>query len=221
MIRESSCITLPSDRTLRDYTHYFENKAGFNVHIDQQLMEEIDIENIKEHEKYVCLIADEMRIKEGVVFSKSQNELVGFTDLGDINQDIVMLENNLVNNTTNTLATTVFVIMIRGLTIKFNFPYASFPAHHPKGEEIASLMLEATFRLERLGLKVIAHTLDGCSINRKYFKLMTTETGPLPYKMANPFTTDKRYIYFFSDPPHLIKTTRNCFHNPRRQLEVW
>ena len=69
------------------------------------------------------------------------------------------------------MASSVFVIMIRGLLIHFNFPYSSFPAQHLTGEEIAPILMEATFRMERLGLKVTAHTVDGCSSNRKYFKL--------------------------------------------------
>ena len=32
------------------------------------------------------------------------------------------------------------------------------------------------------------------------------------YRTNNPFD-DSRYLYFISDPPHLLKTTRNCFSN--------
>ena len=30
------------------------------------------------------------------------------------------------------------------------------------------------------------------------------------YKVKNPFTSEDRLIFFLSDPPHLVKTTRNC-----------
>ena len=33
------------------------------------------------------------------------------------------------------------------------------------------------------------------------------------YRIANICSVDKRYIYFISDPPHLIKTLRNCLFN--------
>ena len=34
------------------------------------------------------------------------------------------------------------------------------------------------------------------------------------YRTLNQFSNnEKRYIYFISDPPHLIKTTRNCLAN--------
>ena len=33
------------------------------------------------------------------------------------------------------------------------------------------------------------------------------------YKAENIFASDERYIYFFSDAPHLLKTVRSCFSN--------
>ena len=33
------------------------------------------------------------------------------------------------------------------------------------------------------------------------------------YRIANICSVDKRYIYFIADPPHLIKTLRNCLFN--------
>ena len=31
------------------------------------------------------------------------------------------------------------------------------------------------------------------------------------YRTLDIMAEEKRYIYFISDPPHLIKTARNCF----------
>ena len=33
------------------------------------------------------------------------------------------------------------------------------------------------------------------------------------YRTENLFSSEKRFIYFFADVPHLIKTTRNCLYN--------
>ena len=33
------------------------------------------------------------------------------------------------------------------------------------------------------------------------------------YRTMNVFSEDKRYIYFISDAPHLLKTARNCLNN--------
>lgn len=224
LLNKSDSFALPSARTLRDYTHYFENKAGFSDDVDKQLADMIQLDKLEDHQKLVCLTFDEMKIKEGLVFDKSNNELIGFTDLGNVNETVSMLERLLLNSAqSKQLASSVFAVMVQGLIIKFNFPYASFPALNLTGAKIAPILLEATFRLERMGLKVLAHTSDGCAINRKYFKIMASQTlgqTDVPYKMENPFTDEERYIYFISDPPHLIKTTRNCLFNPRRKLEV-
>ena len=51
--------------------------------------------------------------------------------------------------------------------------------------------------------------MDGNAINRRLIK-MHDETE-LVYKIPNPFADDARDFFFFSDPPHLLKTIRNCW----------
>lgn len=94
MLRKSGCIELPSQRTLRDYTHHTESKVGFSVELDRQLMDDAQIQSLSEYEKYVCLIGDEMHIKEDLVFDKFSGELTGFINLGDINRHLRLLENS-------------------------------------------------------------------------------------------------------------------------------
>lgn len=40
-----------------------------------------------------------------------------------------------------------------------------------------------------------------------------TPTNELTYKTANIFSNDQKDIFFFVDPPHLLKTIWNCFAN--------
>ena len=70
MLRESGVITLPSQRTLRDYTYYTKAACGFSEDIDRQLMEAANIQSCADHEKYVVLLMDEMHIKEDLVYDK-------------------------------------------------------------------------------------------------------------------------------------------------------
>ena len=63
-------------------------------------------------------------------------------------------------------------------------------------------------------------TLDGASVNRSLVKLHQLQTDPIPYRTINPFAENNRYLYFFSDVPHLMKTVRNCFMSLRRSLWV-
>ena len=71
--------------------------------------------------------------------------------------------------------------------------------------------------LENIDLQVIAATSDGASPNRKFFRMHKTfDDQPgrsVVYHAQNLCSKDKRYIYFFADVPHLIKTFRNCISN--------
>ena len=33
------------------------------------------------------------------------------------------------------------------------------------------------------------------------------------HKVCNPYSIEERYLYFFVDVPHLLKTVRNCWSN--------
>ena len=41
----------------------------------------------------------------------------------------------------------------------------------------------------------------------------TNSDADVTYKTINLFSKEKRFIYFNSDVPHLIKTARNCLLN--------
>ena len=80
-VRASNFIKLPSERTLRDYTNHFENKAGFQDEIDQQLCDEVERLKLSENKKYFGLLIDEMKLKEALVYNKHTGKIIGFTKL--------------------------------------------------------------------------------------------------------------------------------------------
>ena len=52
---------------------------------------------------------------------------------------------------------------------------------------------------------------------------MSPETD-VTYRTVNLFSSDKHYIYFISDLPHLMKTARNCIYNSgigRYTQDMW
>ena len=66
-------------------------------------------------------------------------------------------------------------------------------------------------------LWVCAAVSDGASPNRKFYHLHIGLIGAdhsddVIHKTVNLFAPS-RYIYFFSDAPHLVKTARNCLFN--------
>lgn len=68
-------ITLPSERTLRDYTHYFNSTSGFQVEVNQQVIQESKIDQLSERKRYCALTLDEMKVKENLVYNKYTCEI--------------------------------------------------------------------------------------------------------------------------------------------------
>lgn len=81
--------------------------------------------------KLVILLLDEMHIKESIVYNKNSGEMIGFIDLGDVNNHILAFEQSLEAEKSDillseSLVKTTLVIMMKGLFTPFRFPYAHF-----------------------------------------------------------------------------------------------
>ncbi|XP_019858496.1 PREDICTED: uncharacterized protein LOC109586734, partial [Amphimedon queenslandica] len=208
-IRDSGCIALPSQRTLRDYSNAVKAEAGFSSQVDNQLLLASKLMTSAKYHNLIVVLIDEMHIREDLVYNKHTGKLVGFTDIGDINNHLMRFEKSLDSeNTPPPLAKSMVSFMVKGLFTFLKFPYAQFPCVSLVGEQLFPLFWEAVFRLERIGFKVIATTFDGASVNRRLVALHDL-SDKLVYKILNIHAEEKRYIYCFSDPPHLIKTVRN------------
>ena len=245
-------MTLPSRRTLRDYTHYFKSKPGFQVEVDSFLREESHVDEIEDWKRYevetykltltnykcrnVCVAFDEMKIHQDLVFDKS-GEIIGFVDTGDVNNKIRSLENFCNGESHDTIASHMLTLMVRGIFIRLDFPYAQFPTSGTytsnqyydsnaamllilldlSGVDLHSILWEATRRLEQIGLHVVAYVCDGAKPNRKFFrdhKYKPHMKDGIVYKTPNLYRPGE-FIYFFSDVPHLMKTTRNAWANSK------
>ena len=210
-LRTSGCLCLPSERTLRDYTNVFEQKVGYQPEVMAQLLEEINsISHVDEH-KYVSILLDEMKIKEGLVYNKFSGEVIGFTDLGTINDEFASLEQNEASPSCQ-IATHILAVMVRGILFSLEFPLAHFSTVGVTGDYLFTIAWEAIRLLETADLKVLCVVCDGASPNRKYFRMhKQSNDHSLCYKSPNVYAQDERYVYFVADPPHLMKTTRNCW----------
>ena len=257
-MRSVGFLKLPSERTLRDYTNYFDQQTGYQQEVIKELQQEAKLEMLDENRKFCSLVIDEMKVKEGLVFNKYKGNIVGFTNAGNINDELECIERELQGKQDKpAIAKHILVVMVRGLLFKLNFPLAHFATVDTTGEQLFPIVWEGVRIVESIGLKALCIVADGASSNRKFFKMhkesqlptpATTCSVPTPsttttpllasllssplsrvtsttfasltsasantvtYKAKNPYSKDgKRFIYFVSDPPHLIKTTRNCF----------
>ena len=164
-------LVLPSERTLRDYTHWINPDPGFTEAVDKQLMDEAQIQTLPDFQKFVCLLFDEVRIKEDLVYDKHSSRIIGFINVGNVNNQLLELERLEDGKGNQCIAKHLLVFMVRGLFLRLEFPYAQFPCSSLSGDIIFPLVWKCIERLESCGFKVIALTADGASCNRKFFKM--------------------------------------------------
>ena len=121
---------------------------------------------------------------------------------------------------TEEIASHVLLFLIRGIINPFKFSLANFATTNVTAVQLFSLFWKAVGILERkCFLRVIVATCDGASSNHKFFDMhryfeSNASTTGIIHKVQNSFAST-RYLYFFSDPPHLLKTTRNAFYKSR------
>ena len=158
------------------------------IELDVELFEAVSQQRPQQLAKYVGLVLDEMYVKEGLFFNKHSGELVGFADLGEINNLLADYEQQLsISETTpRPLGKCVLLFMVRGLFTSLKFPYVQFPAASTKGSDIFPLVQQAIKHLTRLGLVVTTITCDGASDNRRMFAMFNS-TEALSYKTINVF----------------------------------
>lgn len=146
MARNSGLIALPSDRTLRDYTHWITIKDGIQVEMVQQMKKYLEFERMQSFEKQFSLSMDEMKIRSGLVFKKDTGELTGFCNLGQVNHDLEKLSDYLTDTTQSnevpTLSDQMLVFMVRPIfKPSFSFPVAMYPSTSLTGERLYPIIL--------------------------------------------------------------------------------
>ena len=119
--------------------------------------------------------------------------MVGFNDLGEVNNHLHKFEKAASGESDGVLevAHSMLVFMVRGLFSK----YVQFPCTSLSVDHRFEPFWEAVGRLERCGFRVMGLVCDGLAANQRLFSMHGGS-----HKAA---THEERYIYFFSDPPHL------------------
>lgn len=208
-LRKSGILVLPSQRTLRDYRNFIRPKRGFQESVLVELKEMTDM--YFDVQRYVVLLFDEMKIMSNLVFDKVTGELIGYVDLGDPEINFATLDK------VDEIATHALVFLVRGVCTELKFSLAYFATTGITSAQLMPIFWEAVCVLETTcNLWVIAATSDGASANRSFYRMHQALDGnadkEVCYRTIN-FYAPHRFIYFMSDAPHLIKTTRNCLHH--------
>ena len=88
-------LTLPCGRTLQDYTHFIEAGIGVQPDVTRQLMSEVKIEILEDWQKYITVVFNEMKIREGLVYDKHGCRIVGFVDVGTVSNALLSFERSI------------------------------------------------------------------------------------------------------------------------------
>ena len=159
---------------------------------------------------------EEMKIQQNLVWDKHTGEFIGYVDIGEIELNYATLP--IVNG----IASHVMVFLVCSIVNPFKFSLANFATRDIQASQIFPLLWKAVEMCELNSLKMIAVTCDGASANRKLSKIhfhLTFDDDVNPdvdvtYRTRNLHSLqEKRFTYFISDVPHLLKTNRNCLYN--------
>ncbi len=74
------------------YTNCIRASSGFSHEVDKQLMQAVNTGKYPGWQISVVVLMDEMYIRERLVYNKYTGEIVGFADLGDVNNHLIELE---------------------------------------------------------------------------------------------------------------------------------
>ena len=79
-LRDSGGLTLPSKRTLRDYSNFTKPSSCLSAETMQRITTNCHLDQLPESMKSAVIAFDEIKIKEGLVYNSHTRELVGWTD---------------------------------------------------------------------------------------------------------------------------------------------
>ncbi|KAK3909139.1 DNA transposase [Frankliniella fusca] len=221
-------IKLPSDRTLYDYTHIYDVKPGCQFQFINETSEKVrNMEH--DYQKYHVLMFDEMYVREKIAQKKSTGEIIGYCSLSEVQSEMLELRHKLQGEAQGLKETAVkeppttkrmLTYMVKGTASGICNSVASYTVDVLTREDLHQHTWEVIGHLESAGIAVIACVCDGSSVNRGFFDMQPPASGRLDsggvFDTMNPFAPD-RNIFFISDPPHLLKTTRNALENSGRK----
>ena len=102
------------------------------------------------------LIFDEMKIKEGLVWSAESNKLLDFTDIE-------------YEGIGDQIATNILQFFLK-FVFRFAFPCAYFAVKNLTGIQVSNAFWEGIYLLHRFGFNSVLSICDGASENRKFIQ---------------------------------------------------
>ena len=87
--------------------------------------------------------------RRSCIYDKHTGSLVGYTDLGEINNHLLAFERSVEGNSNQPEpAKSMLTFMVKGLFTKLQFPYAQFASTKLTGDSLFQLFWEVVIRVE-------------------------------------------------------------------------
>lgn len=75
--------------------------------------------------RYIGIVHDEIYAREDLVYDKHSSKVIGFVNLGDVDQQLSALEVDC-SQCPPPIATRILTLMVRGIFSELHFPLANF-----------------------------------------------------------------------------------------------
>ena len=99
-------------------THFIKSVTGFSSELDQLLADELQVVTLPDWKKHVVAVFGEMKVKDSLVFNKHETEVIGFVDIGDVNNQLTQFERECSTHEQHPpIATHMLVLMVRGVCV--------------------------------------------------------------------------------------------------------
>ena len=71
---------------MKKYINFTDTMSGFKLDILEQILEDISFDCLKENEKNVSIVFDEIKIKGNLIYKRSTGKAIGYTEMDDLNE---------------------------------------------------------------------------------------------------------------------------------------
>lgn len=196
--RVSKLISAPSRSTLDRYIGNVDCDVGISPLVKSRL--QIECENLEPMEKIVSIIADEMAIKERLLYDRTSDKFFGIVNAEGIYDECV--------GKYPTLANKLLCFVVNGLSKRFTIPAAYYLVKGLQGQELYQLFNQVIKAVEDCGFYVLRIVTDNHKTNVSMFR----QFGNGDLKFSVPHPCDPQRLLFLSfDYCHLIKNIRSQF----------
>lgn len=198
-VRKTFNTCLPSLRTLAKWYQCIDGRPGFTKESFNALKVKTDQAKSVIH---ASLIIDEMKLKNKVEFHPASQRVFGYVDYGTGIEDSDCKDE----------CTDALVFLVVPINSRFKVPIGYFLISGMKGEQKATLVLQAISMCHDVKVNIVAVTFDGCPANLTMAKKLGCNLDPKNLKTAFKHPETGANVVIWPDPCHMLKLIRNAFH---------